>query len=244
MAKEALIRARIEPRLKDEARQEMEAVQIQEKIEYAEPLQMSYEEFLKWADEDTRAEWVDGKVIVLMPPKEWHQTLVAFLDRVLGFFVEIFGLGRVYVAPFEVKLGPTGPAREPDLLFVATGHLNRVTADRIVGPPDLIVEIVSTDSVQRDRVDKFDEYEAFGVAEYWIIDNRPNRRRAQFFQLDANGQYQAIPPDAQGIYRSQVLPNFWLRVEWLWQEQPDPLRALVEIVGMEGMVQAVKRASG
>ena len=42
-------------------------------------LKMSYEEFLQWADEDTRAEWVDGEVIIPMPPKEIHQITLGYL---------------------------------------------------------------------------------------------------------------------------------------------------------------------
>ena len=204
-------------------------------------LQMTYEEFLAWAGEDIHAEWVNGEVIVHMPPKDPHQTLVAFLDRAIGLFVHISELGRLYLAPFEVKLSPD-VSREPDLVFLAKEHLDRLTPERIVGPPDLIIEVVSDDSVQRDRVDKFDEYEAAGVPEYWIIDNRPGRRRAQFYHLDGSGQYQSIPADAEGIYRSKALIGFWLRVAWLWEDQPDVLRALAEIVGPDQVAEALRRA--
>lgn len=204
-------------------------------------LQMTYEEFLAWAGEDIHAEWVNGEVIVHRLPKDPHQTLVAFLDRAIGLFVHIFELGRLYLAPFEVKLSPD-VSREPDLVFLAKEHLDRLTPERIVGPPDLIIEVVSDDSVQRDRVDKFDEYEAAGVPEYWIIDNRPRRRRAQFYHLDGSGQYQSIPADAEGIYRSKALTGFWLRVAWLWEDQPDVLRALAEIVGPNQVAEALRRA--
>ncbi len=203
---------------------------------------MSYEEYLAWADEDTPAEWVEGEVIVPMPPKEPHQTLVAFLDRVIGLFVAVFGLGRLLVAPFELKLWPDGPARQPDLLFLATAHLDRLTPERVVGPPDLIIEVVSDDSEHRDRVDKFDEYEAAGVAEYWILDNRPQRRRAYFYQLGPEGQYRQVLPEPEGIYRSAVLPGLWLRLAWLWAPEPDVFRALAEIIGPERMAEALRRA--
>jgi len=204
-------------------------------------LRMTYEEFLAWAGEDVHAEWVNGEVIVHMPPKDPHQRLVAFLHHIIGLFVHIFDRGRLYLAPFEVKLS-ADVSREPDLIFLAKEHLDRVTPERIVGAPDLIIEVVSDDSVQRDRVDKFDEYEAAGVPEYWIIDNRPERRRAQFYQLDGSGQYQPIPPDAEGIYRSRALSGFWLRVAWLWEDQPDVLRAVAEIVGPDQVAQALRRA--
>jgi Uma2 family endonuclease len=197
-------------------------------------LQMSYEEYLEWADEDVHAEWVDGQVIVHMPAKYYHQVLIDFLMRLIGSYVDIFSLGRLLTAPFEVKLWPGGPSREPDLLFVSSDHLDRFTDERLIGPADLIIEVVSRDSLRRDRVDKFDEYEAAGVKEYWILDNRPKRNRAYFYQLDESGQFQPITA-GEGVYRSAVLTSFWLRLEWLWQEQPDALLALVEIVGLEKM---------
>lgn len=205
-------------------------------------LRMSYEEYLAWADEDTRAEWVAGEVIVPMPPKESHQMLVAFLDRVIGLFVAVFGLGRLLVAPFEVKLSAEGPARQPDLMFLRAAHLDRLTPERVVGPPDLIIEVVSDDSEHRDRVDKFNEYEAAGVPEYWILDNRPQRRRAYFYRLGAEGQYLQVGLEPGGIYRSAVLEGFWLRVGWLWAPEPDPLRALAELMGPEQMAEALRRA--
>ena len=128
---------------------------------------MSYEAFLEWLDEDTRAEWVDGEVILLPPVSMCHQELAGFLMMVIGMYVEHKGLGRVVSAPFQMKLKH---GREPDLLFVAAEHLSRLKETYLEGPADLVVEIVSPDSVGRDRGDKFYEYEAGGVPEYWLLD--------------------------------------------------------------------------
>ncbi|MGH2521560.1 MAG: Uma2 family endonuclease [Anaerolineales bacterium] len=201
---------------------------------------MSYEEFLAWAGEDTRAEWVNGEVILLMPPKHPHQRMVTFLDRLLGAFINLFRLGELLVAPFEVRIKPGGSSREPDLLFLSNEHLDRLTPERVAGPPDLIIEIVSDDSVHRDRVDKFDEYEAGGVREYWIVDNRPERRRVEFYQLNAQSQYQQVAVGEDGIYHSVVLPGFWLKVDWLLADDPNWLAALGQIVGPDRLVEAIR----
>jgi Uma2 family endonuclease len=202
---------------------------------------MSYEEYLAWVGEDGRAEWVGGEAIVFQPPTALHQALVGFLNLVLGLFVGVFGLGRLWAAPFELKIKPGGSSRGPDLMFLAKAHLDQLSDERIERPPDLVIEVVSSDSVHRHRVDKYDEYEAGGVPEYWIIDNRPEQQRAWFYQLDPNGRYQPVPV-VDGIYRSAVLPGFWLRVDWLWAAQPDALRALAEIIGPEQMANALRRA--
>lgn len=87
-------------------------------------------------------------------------------------------------------------------------------------------------------MDKFDEYEAGGVLEYWIVDNRPRRQRAQVYRLDAEGQYQPMTVGSDEIFHSGVLPGFWLRLEWLWAEQPDLLRALAEMIVPDEMSHA------
>ena len=171
---------------------------------------MSYEEYKHWEHEGGLTEWVDGAVYIYMPPKDEHQRIVEFLIQLLGPFVRLFKLGMVRVAPFTMRAIEDGPAREPDLFFLAAESLGRLTDTQLNGPAELAIEIISTDSVLRDREDKFYEYQAGGVREYWIIDPRPKRQRADFYVLDDNNIYQPVPA-ADGIYRSTVLPGFWLR---------------------------------
>jgi Uma2 family endonuclease len=184
---------------------------------------MTYEEFLAWCDEDTWAEWVDGEVIVFSPAHRQHQNVEGFLESVLRIFVETWGLGVVISAPFQMKMQR---GREPDLLFVAREHLDRLQETYLNGPADLVIEIISTDSRLRDREEKFAEYERGGVQEYWLID--PERERADFYVLDAEGYYQRQPVEAEGVYRSEAIPGFWLKVAWLWQPPP-VLEALREL---------------
>jgi Uma2 family endonuclease len=192
---------------------------------------MSYEDYLQFADEHQLIEWVDGEVIAHMPPGTRHQQVQTFLAKLLGLFVEYFGLGELLVAPFEMRLARS--AREPDLLFIATEHLDRLDAQRLRGPADLAVEIVSPESTSRDRAEKFDEYQAGGVREYWVIDVRPGQERADFWLLDASGRYRAVLPDANGIVHAAVLPGFWLDVAWLWQNPlPSALMAFAEIADL------------
>jgi len=176
---------------------------------------MTYEEFLAWADEDTLAEWVNGKVVMNSPASRQHQGIMDFLVKVIGIYVEAHDLGTVISAPFQMKLEQ---GREPDVLFVAREHLERLKEIFLDGPADLVVEIASPDSLERDRGAKFYEYERAGIPEYWLID--PLRQRVEFYQLDAEGRYRLVEPDAQGVYRSAILPGLRLRVEWLWHTPP------------------------
>ena len=204
-----------------------------------ERLQMSYEEYKHWEHEGGLTEWIDGEVHIHMPPTIIHQRMVVFLLFLLQGFVRLHRLGELFAAPITMRALPGGNAREPDLFFLATEHFGQLDEAELNGPADLAIEIISTDSVTRDRDDKFYEYQAGGVREYWIIDPRPKRKRADFYVLDQNGVYQPVPI-ADGVYHSTVLPHFWLEVDWLWAEEPNPLAALAEVVGAEQLIKAIQ----
>jgi Uma2 family endonuclease len=191
---------------------------------------LTFEEFLATLDEDTWAEWVDGKVIMLSPASDRHQDIADFLITILRLYIESRGLGWVRSAPFLMRLPDVPSAREPDILFVRTERMSRVMPTHLDGPADLVIEIVSPESISRDRGDKFVEYEAAGVAEYWLID--PERRQAEFYRLGEDGRYRVVLPDAEGIYRSEVLAGFWLYPDWLWQEKLPPVLKIVRELGV------------
>lgn len=194
------------------------------------PGYMTYEEFLDWCDEDTLAEWVDGQVIMTSPASEPHQTIVNFLVKVLGIYVEQRDLGRVLSAPFQMKLTPSRSGREPDLIFVAKKHLDRFKHTYLDGPADLAVEVTSPESRLRDRGEKLAEYEMAGVREYWIFD--PEQRRTDYYVLSMDGRYERQRADERGVYHSAIIPGFWLKEEWLWQDPPPKALAVLRELGV------------
>jgi len=97
-----------------------------------------------------------------------------------------------------------------------------------LGPPDLVVEVVARDSKSRDYGRKKKLYEETGVREYWIVDSLV--KRAQFWRLGQPG-YEAMTVDEVGIFRSDVLPGFWMDVNWLFQKpMPNRLDCLRRIL--------------
>ncbi len=198
---------------------------------------VTYEEFLAWADEDTLAEWVNGEVMMYSPASIRHQEISFFLGQVVGLYVEQQRLGRVLLPPFQMKLAQSG--REPDLLFVANGHLDRLKETYLDGPADLVVEIISPESVERDRGEKFYEYAQGGVPEYWLID--PQMEWAGFYHLEKE-RYRVAFSGKEGEYHALTLPGFWLRVEWLWQEPlPAVEDVLLEVSGKAYALRLIER---
>jgi Uma2 family endonuclease len=188
------------------------AVQVGESI--------SFEDFIATVDEDARVEWVDGQVVPMSPVSERHDEISGFIYAILRGFLRRRKLGgRVVHGDFQMKLGAANSSRVPDVAYVAPEHLERLENTFVDGPADLAVEVVSPDSRTRDRVEKFREYAASGVREYWLID--PMLRTAEAYRLGADGRYVPVDLGAPPRLTSQALPGFWIDVAWLWEDVTD-----------------------
>lgn len=185
---------------------------------------MTYKSFLR-AYEGRHAEWVDGEAILMTPATWSHQEIVMFLSGILGLYLRRRPVGKICLAPYQMRLASAKSGREPDLLFVASEHLARAKDSHLEGPADVAVEVISPESRKRDTREKFEEYERAGVREYWLID--PKRRKAEFFAISAGGRYAPIAPGAAGELRSRAIEGFWLDPLWLWERPlPDPVEVL------------------
>jgi Uma2 family endonuclease len=190
---------------------------------------MTYEEFERWVPHGMHGEWWDGEGIIFVAPTEEHQWGAFFLAELIGAFSRLFGLGRVMIAPFEMRLSE-GARPEPDVLYVAPEHADRWQGKRLVGPADFVGELTSDDTAVHDRERKRAAYEAAGIPEYLRVDRRRRPGRFDFDRLDSNGRYQPVEADARGRYHSLVLPGFWLDPDWFWQDPlPDVNRLLLQI---------------
>jgi Uma2 family endonuclease len=131
-----------------------------------------------------------------------------------------------------MKYSDEKPAREPDSMVILNAHIERIRPTYVDGIADIVIEVLSPESDARDRGDKFVEYEAAGVPEYWLFD--PMRQDALIYGRGEDGYYHRLPRDEQGRLISQVLPGFVLSPDVLWQETlpsgPDMVR-LVEGMG-------------
>jgi Uma2 family endonuclease len=192
---------------------------------------MTYEEFLAWAKEHPHAEWVDGEVIEFMTVKGRHSLVVFFLVKLLGSYVDHFRLGMILGDPYAMLIREGRASRQPDLMILLAQHIDRFTDDRLEGPADVVIEVVSDDSDIRDRRDKLVEYEAAGVPEYWIVEGRAGRQGVELHVRNSAGVYEPVPPDTDGRLQSTALPGFWLNLAWLAADPlPDVDDVLDEIV--------------
>lgn len=142
-------------------------------------------------------------------PEKWLRDLdaprsrPARVDRQIGNFVSEHGLGYIIPAPFEVHLSASSRPVQPDITFIRTERISGHALQIFEGASDLIVEVLSPESIRRDRVIKFTAYEAAGVTEYWIAN--PNARTVEVYIL-SHGEYASLGEfkEAETI-QSQVL---------------------------------------
>ena len=187
----------------------------------------TFGDFLELVAEDQKADLLDGVIHMASPENVDHNELVFWLGTILRLFIEDRALGKLTINRVAYRLSDTN-APEPDLGFVRTQRLGILKSGYVDGPPDLAVEVVSPESVDRDYEEKRRRYQAAGVGEYWIIDS--DQSRATFLTLKGDKFEESSPVDQ--VFRSSVLPGFELDVRWLWQR---PLPATLAIVqGMLG----------
>ena len=142
--------------------------------EVAKPrVKFTYEDYKSLPEaETTRYELLGGELVLVPSPSTYHQRIARKLGFILEAFVERTNLGEIFFAPLDVVLGE-GDAREivqPDIFFVSKGNSRIIAAEEIRGAPDLVIEITSPGTEDRDRHYKKTLYARHGVREYWIVD--------------------------------------------------------------------------
>lgn len=130
---------------------------------------LTYADFLRFPEDGQRHELLDGEHVVTPSPRTKHQVVSVNLTLLLATWARAADAGQLFVAPFDVVLSDSTVV-EPDLLFLAREHLDRLTEENVRGAPDLVVEILSEGSRRRDEIVKRDLYDHFGVSEYWVVD--------------------------------------------------------------------------
>jgi Uma2 family endonuclease len=191
---------------------------------------MSEEEFVAWIWEKTRAEWVDGEVILMAPVSGIHDELGWWLRSLVQHFVEHHSLGIVRGSEFMVRLPKQRQRRMPDVSFVAADRAAIVLENYTDGPPDLAMEVVSPGSIARDWREKFESYQRAGVKEYWIVD--PSTSRMEAYTLARGGKkYRQIEETPAGI-RSIVLPGFRIKPEWAFAQRRPSIFVIAKELGI------------
>lgn len=176
-------------------------------------------------------EWIDGTVIKMAPATLRHNTLIGYLATVLNAYFELRPIGVVVQSPFPQRLTEIRVTREPDLMVILNDNPNELTNTAMNGAADICIEVISPESVKRDRGEKFEEYEQGGIGEYWIFDYL--REEALFYRRSDEGVFVRQVEDAGGNYKPPLLPGLVLNVPTLWRDElPGPAATVRAVTAM------------
>ena len=177
---------------------------------------LTYEDYLKTSD-DERYELLDGELITMPAPSIAHQHVAVKLATRLDTFVEDKDLGVVYSAPTDVVLSETHVV-QPDLMFISSERADIVTSANIQGAPDLIVEIRSDSTAERDENLKRKLYAEYGVKEYWLAD--PDARTITILLLGADGYTEGSTYTEGQTLPSSTLDGFSAHLDEIFLSRP------------------------
>jgi Uma2 family endonuclease len=159
-------------------------------------------------------EFINGEVIMHSPALNRHLMATKRLFSVMHLYALLHGLGEVHVE----KAMTSFPRNdyEPDICFFGLAKAALVMPDTLKFPvPDLIVEVLSPSTEERDRGVKFTDYSSHGVREYWLVD--PAAETLELYRLQ-EGMYPGVEPQTDGVAESQVMAGFQIPVRAIFDD--------------------------
>jgi Uma2 family endonuclease len=181
--------------------------------------QWTYADWEELPDDGNRYEVIDGVLYMTTAPSSFHQWIVNRLVRYIAIPAEDQGLGFGFPGPIGVIMPGCDPV-QPDFVVVLASRTSIFREGRIMGAPDLIVEILSRGTKAYDQEVKLDAYARAGVPEYAIID--PSARTLSHYRLETAGRY--ATPHIYGeteVARFDCLPTISVPVGGLFAGAPD-----------------------
>ena len=174
-----------------------------------EPKLWTYDELCETLPESNQPmELWNGELLMFPSPDFDHQRSTLDFYVHLREWVKARDLGEVLAAPFDMVLAPR-QVTQPDVLFIAKANLHLIKKV-LRGPADLVVEVISAGSHNRDRIRKRDLYEQHGIKEFWILDSEAGTVEALFL---TDGQYKLVGRWRAGeTARSKLLKGFAVEV--------------------------------
>ncbi len=166
------------------------------------PVKLTYRDYMTWPDDGRRYELYEGEAYMVPSPSVQHQRILRKLMLLLAQLVNEDRLGEIFYAPLDVVFSESTVV-QPDILFISHQRRGIIGEQNISGAPDLVVEILSPSTEERDRGIKLQLYGRYGVQEYWLVD--PEKRTVEVLALSPEG-YQVLGQyGGDEIVSSQVL---------------------------------------
>lgn len=188
--------------------------------------EVTEELFDELVDEDTKAELIDGVMIMHSPASMEHDHISGFIRGLMSFYSDERGLGLVLGPDSLIHLAP-GRKCAPDVFVIRREYGSTPLPTEFEGVPDLVVEVLSPSNRRYDLHENRLIYREAGVGEIWFIDLEC--RQAIADRWSPTGYTEQVVTEGRIV--STALPGFWIETAWLWATPlPSRLRCLQEIL--------------
>jgi Uma2 family endonuclease len=170
-------------------------------------------------DDGNRYEVINGVLCMSTTPSRFHQWIIACFIRYIGTPLNDQDLGIALFAPIGVLLSSSDVV-QPDFLVVLRSHFSLLRNRRVMGAPDMVVEVLSPGNSSIEMQNKQDAYARAGVPEYVLVD--PETHTLHYYRLERRGLYMEGQVFAEGQTISfECAPSLKLQVELLFTDVPD-----------------------
>ncbi len=183
-------------------------------------------QFYNDIDDDVKAEFINGEVVIHSPVKLEHNDVGINLSDLLSPYNKKYKLG--YLGYDKVMIECTRNSYEPDICFFLNEKSKHFKKGQSIFPPaDLVIEILSKSTAKNDRGIKFEDYAENNIREYWIID--PIKETIEQYRLDETGTYELILKSGEGHITSEVIEGFKIPIRAIF-DVDENLKTLGEIL--------------
>jgi len=181
-------------------------------------VKLTYDDFVHFPDDGKRHELIDGEHYVTPSQNTRHQRIAGTLFGMIWTWLEAHPVGQLFHAPYDVVFSEFDVV-EPDLLYLSNERAAEImTALHLRGAPELVIEIGSPSTRQRDETIKRHLYERTGVSEYWFVDPeldvvRVYRRNGEEFARPVE-----LSREAGDTLTTPILPGLLLPLSRIFRE--------------------------
>ncbi len=180
-------------------------------------MKLTYDDFVLFPEDGKRHELIDGEHYVTASPNIRHQQISMELAFLIRSWLEEHPVGRLFYAPLDVVMSHFDVV-VPDLIYLSNERATEIlTSLHLRGAPELVIEIGSPGTRQRDETVKRRLYEHNGVSEYWFVD--PELDVVRVYRRDGERftRPQELSREAGDTLNTPLLPGLTLSLDRIFR---------------------------
>ncbi len=175
----------------------------------ASTVRFTYEDYCNLPDDGNQYEIIEGEIYMAPAPIPNHQRISRRILSSLDRFIEKHDMGEMFFSPIDIVFSNINVV-QPDLIYISREKTHIIGSKFIEASPDLVIEILSPGTENKDRNHKQKLYGKFNVPEYWIVS--PQGRTIEQYSLQEGKMTLRNVFTIQDVLTTKLLPGFELPV--------------------------------